>query len=70
MDLTLYRVIGGQKRVALGDLADGVEFFTAEREVTPDDKVPTGRIILTPVNVVSGAAAPKINDPYNSLPQE
>lgn len=45
MDLTLYRVIGGQKRVALGDLAKDVEFYTAKQ----DDE---GVITLTPVRVI------------------
>lgn len=47
MDLTLYRVVGAQNRVALGDLANGVEFYNAEKE-------PDGVIILTPVRIVDG----------------
>ena len=54
MDLTLYRVIGGQKRVALGDLADGVEYFTAAKHTDADGNQ-DGTIILTPVNIVGGA---------------
>lgn len=49
MDLTLYRVVGAQNRVALGNLADGVEFYNAERD---DD----GVITLTPVHIVDGQA--------------
>lgn len=47
MDLTLYRAVGGLKRIALGDLAEGVEYFTAEKS---DD----GVITLTPVTIQSG----------------
>lgn len=50
MDLTLYRVIqrGGMNRVALGDLADGVEFYSAEK----NDQ---GVITLTPVQIQDGS---------------
>lgn len=49
MDLNLYRTVGAQNRVALGDLADDVEYFSAEKD-------PATRVItLTPVNIISGA---------------
>ncbi len=48
MDLELYRAVGPQKRVALGDLAD-TEFYAASR----DER--TGIITLQPVNIIDGA---------------
>lgn len=48
MDVTLYRVVGGMNRVALGDLADGVDFYSA-------DKNDEGVITLTPVRINDGA---------------
>lgn len=65
MDLALYRVVGGMNRVALGDLAADVEFYTAVK----DD---TGVIILTPVRVVDGTkhqtpTAPADEDETNPL---
>lgn len=49
MDLSLYRVTGGMNRIALGALADGIEFFTAE-------KADNGTVTLTPVRVVDATA--------------
>lgn len=49
MGLTLYKVIGTHNRVALGAMADGVEYYTA---VQRDDKV----IVLTPVTIVGATA--------------
>lgn len=46
MDLQLYKV-GASGRVALGQLAQDVEFFQAEKD---DD---TGVITLTPIRVVA-----------------
>lgn len=48
MDLTLYRVVGTQNRVALGDLAVA-EYYAASKD---DD----GTIHLKPVNIVTGLA--------------
>jgi len=48
VDVTLYRVVGGMNRVALGDLADGVEFYSADK----NDK---GVITLTPVRINDGS---------------
>lgn len=45
MDMSLYKV-GANGRVALGDLAAGVQFFTADRDTD------TGEVLLTPVRVV------------------
>lgn len=53
MDVTLYRVVGGMNRVALGALADGVEFFTAVKH-TDDQGAQDGTIVLTPVRIVDG----------------
>lgn len=46
MDMTLYKV-GASGRVALGDLASGVEFYSAAKA---DD----GTVTLTPVTIVTG----------------
>lgn len=71
--LTLYRTVGALNRVALGDLADGVEYFTATK-TTEADGSQTGAILLTPVRIADGAtkrAEPQaVHDPFNSLPQE
>lgn len=48
MDIALYRVIGAQNRVALGELAADTEFFTA----TIADE---GVITLTPVRVIDAS---------------
>lgn len=63
--LALYRVIGNMNRVALGALADDVEFFTADRDLV------TGAITLTPVQVIDGAAKKAtVNDAIDALPVE
>lgn len=74
--MVLYRVGGAQNRIALGDLADGVEFFTAA-PVTAADGSQDGSILLTPVRVVTAStkrgtddASGAVHDPYNTLPQE
>jgi len=47
VDWTLYRAVGTQNRVALGDLATS-EYYAAEKDEA------TGRITLMPVNIVAG----------------
>lgn len=50
MELTLFKV-GSSGRVALGDLANGVEYYN----VAPSsaDGAPEGTLILTPVTIVA-----------------
>jgi len=62
--LTLYKV-GARGRVQLEDLATEGDFYTAEVELTSDDRVPTGRIILSPVQVKTTSAkrGPAEDDP-------
>jgi hypothetical protein len=68
VDLALYRVVGGMKRVALAELATGVEFFTAAK----DDA--TGVITLTPVKIVDGTtrqpSGTVLPDGEDLIPQE
>jgi hypothetical protein len=62
VEMTLYKV-GTNGRVALGELADGVEYFAIAEHIGADG-TKDGALILTPLRIVTPTS--KRSDPHDA----